>query len=51
MKKNCVLDDRPAAKGVGWTAILFLAIPCIFIISVDLIDMFKYLGGRRKIEI
>ena len=46
-KKMSVRDDRPAALSIGWTAMLFVAIPVTLIVAIDVIDMINYLHTRN----
>ena len=48
-KKISVKTGRPVSTSIGWTAMLFLAVPCVLIVSVDLMDMMRYLQRRNDI--
>lgn len=47
-KKISVKTGRPVSASIGWTAMLFLAVPCVLIVSIDLMDMMRYLQRQNN---
>lgn len=47
-KKISVTTGRPVSASIDWTAMLFLAVPCVLIVSIDLMDMMRYLQRQNN---